>query len=152
MMKNKNIRGVTLTELIICIAILATVMTIAGAALFDAFHSYAITTKIQEDEYNLRMAALSISRQIRHGVNSDTPIVAYLNNLEFTMHDGKKITYVLSEEGMLTRTGDSAVPFVAVKLSSFDAVYENGRIKLTLISEQHGTEVKMTVAVNRVRS
>ena len=151
MMKNKKTRGATLTELIICIAILATVMTIAGAALFNAFHSYALTTKIQEDEYNLRMAALSISRQIRHGVESvDEELLPEV--LKLKMHDGKIITYKLTDEGILTDGGNSTVPFIEVKLSEFIADFDEdkGRIKLTLVSDRHEIKVEMTVAVDRI--
>jgi len=146
-MKNKKNRGATLTELIICIAILATVMSIAGAALFDAFHSYAITTKIQEDEYNLRMAALSISRQIRHGVK-DVKKDLLPDILELTMYDDTIIKYEVID-GRLTDGGNSTVPFVEVNLSEFTAKLEAGRIILALTGE-HGMTVTMTVAIDRI--
>ena len=147
-MRAKNKGGATLAELILCAAIMAVVMLAVGAVMLSAFQSYARTAKIQEDEYNIRMAVLSISRQIRHG---GVPDAIAPGSLSLMMPDGNTVTYTVNG-GILERAGDSDVPFASVKLKGFTAVHNSGKDSITLaLKGEHGLEVTMAVTMNRVR-
>jgi len=151
MVNAKSKRGATLTELIVSISILVIVVSMATSAVFSAIQSYALTERLQDDEYNIRMAALSISREIHRGVikggvDFSPPVLTlkmvHGGNVEYTFKDGE-----------LTRTkaGSSDIPFATVKLQGFSAEEIDGKIRLKLTGEYTG-EIEMTVAISRVPS
>ena len=145
----KSKRGASLLELLIAISILVTVIGMAASAVFSAIESYTLTERLQDDEYNIRMAALSISREIHRGVLEGgvdfSPSV-----LTLQMIHGGDVEYTFMD-GELTRTkaGNSNIPFAAVKLKGFSAEEENGKVRLTLTGEYSG-EIEMTVSISRV--
>jgi type II secretory pathway pseudopilin PulG len=70
----KQRAGFTLIELCVTIGLMAMVVWIAGGAVYMAGDSYALTTRMQDDEYAARTAMLSISRELHRGWRG----VAYL--------------------------------------------------------------------------
>jgi len=145
----KSKRGATLTELIISVSILVVVVSMAFSAVLSAIQSYALTERLQNDEYNIRMAALSISREIHRGVLKDG-VTFSPHVLTLRMVHGGDVEYTFND-GELTRTkaGNSDIPFAAVKLQGFFAEAEDGKVRLTLTGEYTG-EIKMTISISRV--
>jgi len=149
----KSKRGVTLLELIVALSILVIVVGMATSAVFSAIQSYALTTRLQDDEYNIRMAALSISREIHRGVLEGGVIFSSSVSssvLKLEMIHGGDVEYTFTD-GELTRTkeGNSDIPFVAVKLQGFSVVEANGKVRLTLTGEHTG-DIEMTISISRV--
>jgi len=146
----KSKRGATLLELIITFSILTIVIGMAVSAVFSAIESHALTTRLQDDEYNIRMAALSISREIHRGVLEDG-VDFFFPVLTLQMIHGGDVEYTF-RDGELTRTkaGNSDIPFVAVKLQGFSVVETDGKVRLTLTGEHIG-DIEMTVSISRVR-
>ena len=147
----KNKRGATLLELIVTLSILAIVIGMAASAVFSALPSYVLTKRLQEDEYNIRMAALSISREIHRGVE-EGGVTFSSSVLTLKMIHGGEVEYTF-RDGELTRTkdGNSDIPFVAVKLQEFSANEVDGKVRLTLRGEYTG-DIEMTVSISRVPS
>jgi len=145
----KSNRGATLLELIITISLLVIVIGMAASAVFSAVQSYALTTRLQDDEYNIRMAALSISREIHRGVQEEG-VHVLPGKLTLKMIYGGDVEYTFAG-GELTRTkeGSSDIPFTTVRLRDFKASEDNGKIHLTLTGEYIG-DIKMTVSISRV--
>ena len=146
----KSKRGATLLELIITISILAIVIGMAASAVFSAVQAHALTVRLQDDEYNIRMAALSISREIHRGVMEEGGVEFLPPVLRLKMIYGDDVEYTFMD-GELTRTreGSSDIPFIAVKLRDFSAEEVNGKIRLTLTGEYTG-DIVMTVSISRV--
>jgi len=147
----KNKRGATLLELIVTLSILAIVIGMAASAVFSALPSYVLTKRLQEDEYNIRMAALSISREIHRGVLEKDGVDFSSSVLTLKMIHGGEVQYTF-RDGELTRTksGDSEIPFVPVKLQAFSVdETDDGKIRLRLTGEHTG-EIEMTISISRV--
>jgi len=149
--KIKSKRGATLLELLITISILVVVIGMATSAVFSAIQSYTLTKRLQDDEYNIRMAALSISREIHRGV-VDGGVEFFPPILRLKMIHGGVVEYTFMD-GELTRTqaGNSEIPFVPVKLQDFFAQEAGGKVRLTLTGEFTG-QIEMTVSISRVPS
>lgn len=150
-MAQKKSRGVTLVELIVSVALLAVVMAAAGSAVYSASQSFAITRKMQEDEYNARLALLSITREVHRGVTAAEPGA---NQLRLVAHDRTtEIIYRFdATDKMLYREGDvddTPVPFAATELESFSAS-SDGRLLTLEVECRYGLKLKTTVAVLRV--
>ena len=103
------------------------VVSAAGSVLYAAFQSLRIAQKLQDDQYNARMALLGITREIHRGFSqTDITITgtAEANDkaLMIQIDYDAYITYRLME-GMLTRTitsgYDSTVNYIPVKIDSF---------------------------------
>ena len=60
----KKRSGFTLVELCVTIGLMAMVVWIAGGAVYMAGDSYALTARMQDDEYAARTAMLNISREL----------------------------------------------------------------------------------------
>ena len=147
----KSKRGASLLELIITISILAIVLSIAASAVFSAVQANALTTRLQNDEYNIRMAALSISREIHRGVIKGG-VNFFDSVLRLNMIHGGDVEYTF-KDGELSRTqeGNSDIPFVPVKLKGFSAEEANGKVRLILTGEYIG-DIEMAVSISRVPS
>jgi len=147
----KSKRGATLLELLITITILVVVIGMAASAVFSAITSYSLTARLQEDEYSIRMAALSISREIHRGV-LEGGVEILPQGLRLQMIHGGDVEYRFAD-GELSRTeaGSSDIPFATVKLQSFSAseLEEDGKVRLKLTGEYTG-EIEMTVSISRV--
>ena len=148
---SNNRRGATLLELIITISLLTVVIGIAASAVFSAVQSYALTVRLQEDKYNIRMAALSISREIHRGVLEGGVSFSSGRLTLKTIHGGDVEFTFAGGELSRTKEGNSDIPFIAVKLSDFHAEEADGKVRLELTGEYTG-KVGMTVAISRVPS
>jgi prepilin-type N-terminal cleavage/methylation domain-containing protein len=145
----KKRAGFTLVEVLVSLAILALVIWVAGGAVFMAADSYALTTRMQDDEYAARLAMLNISRELHRGwsrieftpiqyetdpVTGDIlPIPATPATLNLQNADGtEELEYVFEkgyydEYDQITRnfkTGTSPVAFMPVNLRGFDISVE----------------------------
>jgi prepilin-type N-terminal cleavage/methylation domain-containing protein len=69
-MLSKKCKGVTLVELILTIAILSIVITAIATTVFGTSSNIVANAKLEEDQYNARMALLAITREVHHGYES----------------------------------------------------------------------------------
>lgn len=151
-MKNrKSTRGFTLVELIVSVAMLSIVMAAAGSAMFAAAQSYAETKKMQDDEYNARLALLAITREVHRGV---TELDASGSELRILAYDGTtEIVYTFDDTAkILRRSGDigsTPVQFAETELERFTAS-SDGRLLTLEIEGRNGLNLKTTVAILRV--
>lgn len=152
-MTNKKTRGLTLVELLISVALLALVTVCAGTALFSAFQSYAVTAKLQEDEYNARLALLSMTREAHRGVTGVFISKGTNDTLELTMPDGAIVKFYLTD-GTLYRDvsgGDTPVAFTTTRLNSFEAdVTADGRWLTLRVEGQHDLVLETTISLSRI--
>lgn len=150
-MTRKSARGMTLIELILAVGILAIVAVAVGSAMVAATKSYALTAKMQDDEYNARLALLSITREIHRGVTEIDIVSGSVFTMEIKPVSGETVTYTFSG-GELTRTGDSPVTFVPVGLKSFSVdVADTRRVKIS-VECVNGMKLETVVARTRVPS
>jgi prepilin-type N-terminal cleavage/methylation domain-containing protein len=77
MHKLKQKAGFTLIELCVVLGLMAMVVWIAGGAVYMAGDSYALTTRMQDDEYAARTAMLNISREMHRGWSMIAFVEAY---------------------------------------------------------------------------
>lgn len=163
-MIRKSRRGMTLIELMLAVGILAIVAVATGYATVAAAKSYAFTTKMQNDEYNARLALLAITRELHRGLAEPEegvaaePLKIYSDPGRFTLEmepaNGETVTYTFSG-GELTRTGNSPVTFVPVELESFSVDVDNlddpRRVKIS-VKCVNGMKLETVVALYRVPS
>ena len=136
-------------ELLITITILVIVIGMAASAVFTAIQSYTLTARLQEDEYNIRMAALSISREIHRGV-LEGGVEFNDPYLTLQMIHGEDVEYRFWDGELIrTKAGNSDIPFVTVQLQNFSASEADGKVHLKLTGEYTG-EIEMTVSISRV--
>jgi prepilin-type N-terminal cleavage/methylation domain-containing protein len=134
MRRNKK-RGITLVELIISIAIFSIVMTAAAAVFFTTLEQLAQSATLLDDQYNTRMAILSIVREIRRGDAGKDAMSVHADHLQSRLTirrwdvneageivgDVSEIVYRL-DGGVLRREGDiedTPVAFAQVELQTF---------------------------------
>lgn len=154
----KKTRGMTLVELLVTLALLMVVITAAGSAILSAFQSYSINRQLQEDEYNARLALLSMTREAHRGVsgvtvtegaNADTP-----DTLEIVTLDGKSIVFSIAD-GRLCREapeGSTPVAFVEVDMLNFKAEFSEERWLTLRVTCQFGLELETKIALSRIPS
>jgi len=157
-MKNKKTKGFTLIEMIITVTVLIIIMAMAGSALHFAMQSYRQDRIIQERQYDARLAMLSISREIRRGVDSIDEAGA--NVLKLKMKDGSGSTAVefniINLGGVnylnrvVTPAGSSPVNFIPVAVESFEAI--NGRSDGTLLDENRFVTINMVLVDDITRN
>jgi prepilin-type N-terminal cleavage/methylation domain-containing protein len=68
----KNHKGFTLVEMILTVSILVVVTAVVGAAVMDSFRSFSANKKLEDDQYNARMALLAITREAHKEYNRVT--------------------------------------------------------------------------------
>lgn len=162
-MKNKKNAGFTLLELIVAISMLSLLTVGVGLVISSAYNNREINRKIQEDEYNARLALLFITREAHKGVSgtdiSPNPEVNPDDNsrLTLTMLDGDETTFELNSKNMLdcTYNGDSFAP---VELKEFKAKtvgiegdYDpHGRWLKIEITCVNGLKLETTVSISRI--
>ena len=147
-MRNKRNSGVTLAEIIIVIGIMGIVFTAAAIMLHPTLEGYANDVKLMEDQYNTRMALLSIVREVRYDVNVVTPASGTSDSLVISTPTGT-VTYSLVG-GRLVRAGASDVFFVEVELDSF-SVTRNGRWLTIDVAGSNGMlKISTKVSLNRI--
>jgi prepilin-type N-terminal cleavage/methylation domain-containing protein len=148
----KTRAGWTLVEVLVSLAILAMVIWIAGGAMYMASDSYALTTRMQNDEYAARTAMLNISRELHRGwrkveftpplpiyqVDGDdtTPIVAYTDaSLFLSGLDSAEVKYVFDKQvvgnGEFIRVATSASPvsFEQFSLQDFEITIDGVEVE-----------------------
>ena len=81
-MYHKINRGMTLVEMIITLAVLLVVMSVVGMAFSGAMESFATDRKLQDAEYDARLALLSITRDIRR-----SEVVGWTGNILELRHE-----------------------------------------------------------------
>ena len=164
---SKRNKGFTLIEQIIAVAILFIVLAMVGGGVAAVFELNRHQGYLQNDQYNIRMALLNISREIRHGVDL---VSATGNVLQFQNQNGETVTFTLVG-GRLNRsiqgTSDTtvALPFYPAQLSDFRVerldsqgrLYNPGRepyypgnwIRISLVGDD-GVELNVTLAIYRI--
>lgn len=162
-MAKKKTRGFTLAELIIVMALGAMVLASAGSLLYSGYQSFRINSALQEDQYQIRMALDSITRELRR---IDIKEVAYIDaidqQLNIIMNDGGQILYELYNDGVNTpelqrncSSDDvSDVAFSNVQLGNIvfepegPDVYKPEKIRVTATGV-NGTEVITVISLSR---
>ncbi|MCL2665949.1 MAG: type II secretion system GspH family protein [Defluviitaleaceae bacterium] len=142
MKKNK---GFTLLELIVTLSIVVMVTAAAGSALFSAFQSYSVNLKIQDDQYNARLALLAMTRDVHRGVLHVEPPDGS-GKMELV---GLGIEYELVGD-RLKRRGDSPVSFVEVELKSFSHETVDDRWLKIEIECMDGLVLQTKISISRI--
>jgi len=148
-----KLKGLTLIEILISVALLTGVTLGALSALMYVFANNNAAIKLEEDRYNARMALLSVSREVHRGLAELPPeTTTPLTRLELPMRDGSTVIYQITN-GELARsfsdpTHSSPIPFAPVELHSFHATIKDNRLTISLAGE-HGLEVESTIAMTR---
>jgi len=160
---DKKNKGFTLIELIITIVASIVVIAAIGNVTLSFFQYQRVTEEIRADQYSIRMAALAITRQIRHG-GADIEIPDP-NTLKLVYEDGVVI-YTIDSSGLLSRTTQDnppiILPFVPVDMQGFivDRMGMDGFgqfepnpdgnwLSMRLVGTQ-GIEIETTISINRI--
>ena len=144
----KRTGGFTLTELILSLAILLAVVALAGSAFMTAMESFALSRQLQDDQYNARMALLSICREARRGVTASYDG----GTLTLARTDGGSVVRYAVVEGELTRTvvsGTTPVAFTGAALTAMTAETAGGRLTVT-VKGRNRLELTTQVTLTRV--
>ena len=140
--------GFTLTELVISLAILLVVVVLAGSVFMAAVESFALSRQLQDDQYNVRMALLSICQEAHRGVTA-----AYDGGaLTLARTDGGSVVRYAVADGELTRvvaSGTTPVAFTGAALTSMTAEAADGRLTVT-VKGPNQLELKTQVMLTRV--
>jgi len=169
----KHNSGMTLVELIIAFAVFLIAMGAAGAAFNQAVSAFATDKKLQDGEYNARLALLAISRDLHRAesvdVNTATKVLTIKN------FEGADTVYSFFDEsgsasGRINRiAGSSPVPFIVGELSLIKTtlvpIVDNAevavagltenidRIRIILLCDNGsagGAEIKTTITIKRI--
>ena len=130
---NKKNKGFTLVELIITMVAVVIVLVVLGNAMLSLFQQQHFAERLRADQYNIRMAALAITRQVRHGYADVVIDYSNPNILRLEYDGGAAIIYTINAGGELVRTTEGSppitLPFVPVELSDFEV--ERREIEIT---------------------
>ena len=174
-MKKQTENGFTLIELVITIIALIIVIGVLGNALFNMFNHHSNVELLRLDQHNIRMAALAITRQVRHGVEDHTFDV-YINGAgELVLRAitptpagspiiHASIRYSIDSNGTLVRyvDGITPLPFIPVDLQSFvvqimdvnddgDFVpYAAGNWLSMILTGTQGAYIETTISIDRI--
>lgn len=149
----KRKSGLTLVELVITMAILAFIVVASMTLFMSAMESNNRELKLLDDQYNTRMALLSMVTEIRRGDagTGKIEVTTTNNRLTIVRNDGT-IEFELID-GWLSRSGDSPVAFVPVELDSFMVDIQANDYNSWLdikVTGNNGLNLEMQVSMLRI--
>jgi|GEM_PF-7061891 len=152
MKKHKRLKGMTIVEIMLALALMMAVMAGAFSAIYYVLQNNVATVKLEEDRYNVRMALLSISRETHRTLENLPEENVDVGDGYLTLHiqGGVTVKYTLNG-GVLERNvtgGNSPIVFIPVNLTGFTSSI-NGKWLTLILKGEHNLEITTTVSLSR---
>jgi prepilin-type N-terminal cleavage/methylation domain-containing protein len=133
--------GFTLTELVISLGVLLIVAVLAGSVFLSAMEAYGLNKQLQDDQYNVRTALLSIIQDAHRSADAS----AGADRLTLS-GPGGTVTYTVIGGG-LRRNGEALTE--EGSLTALAASVSGSRLTLT-VRGRHNLELTTQVMLKRI--
>ncbi|NTV44544.1 MAG: prepilin-type N-terminal cleavage/methylation domain-containing protein [Candidatus Yonathbacteria bacterium] len=137
--------GFTLVEMIVAVAIFATVVLIAVGALLSIIDANKKANSLRVVMENLNFAVESIARDIRMGNGyscGGTGDCSQLSTLAFSDQNGESVSYSLSNNALVRTSGGSSIT-----VTSPEVIIQSVRFSVTGSGEGDGVQPRVLITI-----
>lgn len=146
MKSNNRQRGITLLELIIASAVLATVMIVAGTVFVSGMRFFQEGSQRVSEQSDVRMVMLDISKHLRQSQAGD--VILYSS--ESINVDGRIYTFRAAQATITVNNGVTGDIVLARDIQQFDVEMDGDTVTITIQGRQTQSAVTTKVSFRSI--